>query len=425
MRRQNSGPGAAAPPKGRDFYAILGVTKEATDDDLKKAFRKCAMQYHPDRNRGNEEEATNKFKECKEAHDVLSDPKKRRVYDKYGEEGLKEGGPGGPGGRGDIFSQFFGGHSHGEDEADSGRGEDLRLKMGVELKDLYNGLTKRVPMQKQFVCSGCKGSGSSKPGAGKTCASCQGQGVRMEMRQMGPFMTQQPVECRRCNGEGVMINPGDECKTCNGKRIYQKVHYLEIPIERGLANGDKVVLKGESNQVPNEEPGDVVVFIVEQTPDDYPFKRKGDDLLYKHRITLAESLIGFKFTITHMDERTLVVASQSGDVIRPGSKKVVIGEGMPIKGMPSERGRLIIEFEVDFPGPEFFTDSVRTQLEKLLPPIPEFSLPKDAEKNFVEHTAVDYVEKEDYSKAQAYDNSDDEGDQRGGMGGGQPQCQTQ
>ncbi len=317
-------------------------------------------RYHPDRNRGKEDEATEKFKEAKEAFDVLSDPKKRKIFDKYGEEGLAEGGPGG-GGMDDVFSRFFGGgRGGGDDEEDSGRGEDMKLKMGVELSELFNGSVRRVPMQKQFVCAGCQGSGSSKPGAGKQCTACQGQGMRMEMRQMGPFVTQQPVECRRCNGEGVMIAAGDECKACGGRRVMQRQHILEIPIERGLASGDKVVLPKEANQVPGEEPGDIIVFIVEQTPDDFPFTRNKDDLLYRQKISLTEALIGFKFSLKHMDGRTLVVTSQPGDVIKPGSKKVVLGEGMPIKGMPSERGRLIIEFEVEFPGPEFITEEVRT-----------------------------------------------------------------
>ena len=161
-------------------------------------------RYHPDRNRGNEEEATEKFKEAKEAFDVLNDPKKRKIYDRHGEAGLSENGPGG---MDDVFSRFFGGGGRGgdddEDDEGSGRGEDIRLKMGVELSELYNGGVRKVPMQKQFVCTPCKGSGSTKPGGGKTCNACQGQGMRMEMRQMGPFVTQQPVECRKCNGEGV------------------------------------------------------------------------------------------------------------------------------------------------------------------------------------------------------------------------------
>lgn len=197
---------------------------------------------------------------------------------------------------------------------------------------------------------------------------------------------------------------------------------MEIPIERGLASGDKVVLKGEANQMPGEEPGDIVVFLVEQTPDDYPFKRMGDDLLIKRTLSLTEALIGFKFSVEHMDGRTLVISSQHGDIIRPGSRKVVLGEGMPIKGMPTERGRLIVEFEVDFPGPEFFTNDVRAALEKLLPTRPEFALPAGAETNFVEHLAEDYVHREQEARQQAY-----ESDEEGGHAhhGGQPQCQTQ
>merc|ERR1711991_513007 len=189
--------------KGRDFYAILGVTKECSEADLKKAFRKASMTHHPDRNRGNEEAATAKFNDAKEAFDVLSDPKKRRVYDRYGEEGLKEG---------------------------AGRGEDMRLKMGVELKELFVGSVRRVPMQRQEVCNKCSGAGTTKKGAGKRCTSCGGRGMRLEMRQMGPFVTQAPVECGRCNGEGIMIAPGDECGGCGGRRVIQTQTMLEIPI---------------------------------------------------------------------------------------------------------------------------------------------------------------------------------------------------
>lgn len=241
---------------------------------------------------------------------------------------------------------------------------------------------------------------------------------------MGPFVTQQPVECRKCNGEGVMINPGDECKSCNGRRVMQRQHMLEIPIERGLASGDKVVLRGESNQVPGQEPGDIVIFVVEQTPEDFPFKRVNkDDLIFRQKITLTEALVGFKFALKHMDDRTLVITSQAGDVIKPGAKKVVLGEGMPIKGMPSERGRLIIEFDVEFPGPEFVTEAVRQALEKILPKTPEFVLPAGAADNFAEHVAVDYVAREEeYTRPEAYDSDGESGHSHGH---GQPGCAQQ
>ena len=443
--------GSGGKQKGRDFYGelfflfclllslsprsweltlvrgtgILGVSRQASDDELKKAFKKQAMKHHPDRNRGDEEAATAKFKDAKDAFDALSDPKKRRIYDRHGEAGLDESGGGG-GGRGDMFSRFFGQDGGGEEE-DDGRGEDVRLKMGVELKELFNGTVRRVPMQKQFVCEPCKGAGTTKAGAGKKCSSCGGQGMRMEMRQMGPFVTQQPVECRACFGEGVQIKPGDECKGCDGRRVVQRQAILEIPIERGLSSGDKVTLRGEASQTPGEEPGDIIIIVVEQTPPGFPFERRGDDLVCKHSITLTEALCGFKFAMKHMDGRTLVVSSQPGDVIRPGQKKVVLGEGMPIRGMPSERGRLIIEFTLDFPGPEHITDEVRTLLEKALPKAPEFVLPAEAIDNFHEHVAHDYVDREEEygggaRGAEAYES--DEG-HPGGQGQGAPQCAHQ
>ena len=172
-----------------------------------------------------------------------------------------------------------------------------------------------------------------------------------------------------------------------------------------------------------KQPGDIIVILVEQTPDDFEFQRKGDDLIYRQKITLTEALCGFKFTLRHMDGRTLVVSSQPGDVITPGQKKVVLGEGMPIKGMPSERGRLIIEFELVFPGPEHITAEVKEMLERALPKAPEFVLPEDAINNFHEHVAHDYVDREgEYGgqNREAYD-SDEE---RGGGGGG-PQCAHQ
>ena len=181
-----------------------------------------------------------------------------------------------------------------------------------------------------------------------------------------------------------------------------------------------MTLRGEANQSPGEEPGDIIVFLVEQTPEDFPFQRHGDDLFFKQKISLTEALVGFKFALTHMDGRTLVISSQAGDVIRPGAKKVVLGEGMPIKNMPSERGRLIVEFEIEFPGTEFVTEEVRKQLEAVLPPVPEFSLPADAVNNFSEHIAHDYVAREDeYTRPEAYHSDEEE---RGGV---QPGCQHQ
>jgi len=216
---------------GKDFYAILGVSKDADEAKIKTAYKKLALKHHPDRNQGNEEAASAQFKEVSRAFEVLGDPQTRARYDQFGEEGLEGGG--GTGGMGgmdpqDLFSQLFGGGGGGFFGGGGGRrgpqgprkGKDLVHRIKVSLEDLYKGKTTKLALQKHVLCGKCNGKGG-KEGAVKSCNGCNGQGIKIVLRQMGPMVQQLQQTCPDCNGEGEIINAKDRCKGCHGKKSQQ------------------------------------------------------------------------------------------------------------------------------------------------------------------------------------------------------------
>uniref|UniRef100_A0A1D1Y5J2 DnaJ 2 n=2 Tax=Anthurium amnicola TaxID=1678845 RepID=A0A1D1Y5J2_9ARAE len=355
-------------PKRSDntkYYEVLGVSKEANQDELKRAYKKAAFKYHPDKG-GNSE----RFKEVSQAYEVLNDPEKREVYDKYGEDGLKEGmGSGGPFHNPfDIFESFFGGSSFGGDSSRVRRqkqGDDVVHSLKVSLEDLYNGTSKKLSMSRNVICSKCKGKGS-KSGASGTCYGCRGSGFKVSTRHIALGMFQQMKHvCNACRGSGEVISEKDKCSQCKGGKIVLEKRVLEVHVEKGMQHGQKIVFNGQADQAPDTITGDIVFVL--QFKDHPKFKRKFDDLYVEHTLSLTEALCGFQFVLTHLDGRQLLIKSNPGEVIKPGQYKAINDEGMPQYQRPIMRGRLCIHFNVDFPDSGVLSLDKCHALEKVLP----------------------------------------------------------
>ena len=355
-------------PRETKLYDALGVSPNATPDELKKAYRKLALKLHPDKAGP---EKADEFKNVSHAYDILSDPQKREIYDRYGEEGLN--GQGGPEMNAeDLFSSFFGGGFFGGGGGGGGgrsrgprRGKDVIHQLRVSLVDLYKGKTSKLALQKNVVCSACSGRGG-KEGAVRKCDSCNGQGIKIMLRQMGPIVQQMQTVCSECRGEGEIIREKDRCKTCNGKKIVVEKKILEVFIEKGMSDGQKITFNGEGDQTPGIEPGDVIIVLDEQ---EHPkFKRKGDDLVYKCSLDLLTALAGGQVVIDHLDDRALLVNILPGEVIRPGDVKMISGEGMPIYRRSHENGNLFVEFDIIFPPSNWAPQDKVQMLEQILPP---------------------------------------------------------
>jgi len=332
-------------PKDTKFYDLLGVPPDASEADIKKGYRKMAMKFHPDKNPN----AGDKFKEIGMAYEALSDPEKRSTYDKYGEDGLKEGG-GGFRSAEDIFSQFFGGGFFGGGGGGGGsrkrKGEDLVHPLTVTLEDLYNGKIQKLALKKNVICAQCTGTGSKKGAAPKSCSECNGKGVKITVRQLGPIIQQFQSVCPSCHGEGEVIKEKDKCGKCKGQKVVNEKKILEVYIDKGMKHREKIIFAGEGDQEPGITPGDIIIVL--QQKEDSRFRREGNDLHMEHTINLLEALVGFQFTVQHLDGRLLLVKSNVGEVIKPNDVKVIEAEGMPVHKQPFEKGRLFVKFTVVF-----------------------------------------------------------------------------
>ncbi|KAL0849078.1 hypothetical protein ABMA28_013440 [Loxostege sticticalis] len=386
------------------LYEILGVPRSASESEIKRSYHKLAKEFHPDKNPA----AGDKFKEISYAYEVLSDPKKRTTYDKYGLKGLQEGGGQGGFQPDDIFGQFFGdifgmgGGSRGRGPA---RGEDTIHTLKVTLEDMYVGKTAKLQLSKNVICGPCKGVGG-KPGSVVSCKDCHGQGIKVSYQQIAPHMTRQyQTRCPTCHGQGETINEKDKCPKCKGKKVLNETKILEVHIEKGMRENQKIFFRGEGDQQPDTQPGDVII-VLQQKPHEV-FQRTGDDLIIKHEISLTEALCGFEFVVKHLDGRDLLVRHSPGEVIKPGDLKGIQGEGMPQFKNPFEKGNLYIKFDVVFPENNFATEEQLKQIETILPPRPAFVMPtgEDVEEvNLMEYTASERGR----GREEAYASDDDE-----------------
>jgi len=411
--------------KETKFYDLLGVSPKADDNTLKKAYRKLAMKYHPDKNQG-DTKAQEKFKNISQAYECLSDPEKRELYDNHGEQGLKEGGRGGGNGGDpfDIFNMFFGG-GRGRDRGPR-RGKDVVHQLAVTLDQMYNGCVKKLALQKKILCPICDGKGikpeySDRRDAEYDCNTCQGTGRQVKLRQIGPGMMQQvQTVCNRCEGKGHIINPKFVCSGCQGEKTKRERKVLEVNVDKGMEEGQKITFHGEGDQDPGIEPGDVVIVLIEKEHEF--FKRKGNDLIVEMEVDLVDALCGMKREITTLDDRILHISTLPGEILNHGELKMVKGEGMPTKGDPFNKGRLIIKFtEIKFPTSEWASENahVLAQMSSLLPKrtIPQPKSNNDAEEHFLE----DFVASNSHTSG-GQDSSDDEGHGPHGQG---VQCQNQ
>lgn len=274
------------------------------------------------------------------------------MYDRYGKEGLRSGGGADPF---DVYNSFFGGMfgggGFGGGRGGRGgrrRGEDVVHHLQISLDDLYNGKTKKIALTKDVLCTSCTGSGAKKGVNPKSCSSCDGQGVKLVVKPIGPGMVQQmQVVCPDCRGKGEILKDSDKCTQCRGEKVEKIKKTLEVFIEKGMQNGNKITFSGESDEAPGMDAGDLI-FVVVQKPHG-TFQRSGNDLTIEKTITLQEALTGFKFTIPHMDGRTLIVESAPGEIIKPNDIRSIEGEGMPLRGNPMKKGKLFVEFKIEFP----------------------------------------------------------------------------
>lgn len=255
------------------------------------------------------------------------------------------------------------------------RGKDLEHRMAVTLEELYMGTLRKLAIQKSIVCDKCEGRGGKK-GSVEKCHTCRGSGIETIVKQIAPGIIQQMDQmCRHCHGNGEIIAAKDRCKQCNGKKTLRDRSILEVHVEKGMRNNQKLVFSGEGNQEPDLQPGNVVV-VLEEKP--HPvFKRSQNDLLMTMPLQLVEALCGFQKVIKTLDNRDLVITNLPGEVVKDEQFKCIIGEGMPHYKNPFEKGRLIIQFQVIFPvsiQPEDIP-----QLEQCLPPRQPVSIPIEAE----------------------------------------------
>lgn len=307
-----------------DLYKVLGVPRDADTTTIKKAYRTLSLKYHPDKT-NNDPAAGETFKQISRANEILQDPEKRRIYDQYGEEGLQNGGAGGGMQAEDIFAQFFGGGG-GLGGMFGGGGGGMRSQgppkartihhvHKVNLEDIYRGKTSKLALQKSIICTKCDGRGG-KEGAVRTCPGCHGAGMKTITRNMGPMIQRFQTVCPDCNGEGESIRDKDKCNKCNGKKTVVERKVMSLHIDRGVQSGTKIDFRGEGDQLPGQEPGDVQ-FEIEQKP--HPrFQRKGDDLFYHADVDLLTALAGGAVYIEHLDDRWLTVEIIPGEVISPG-----------------------------------------------------------------------------------------------------------
>ncbi len=359
-----------------DYYKELEIEKDASESDIKKAYRRLSLEWHPDRNPHRLEEATEKFKRISESYQVLSDPEKREKYDMFGhaEEGQM------PGGQqmdpNDIFKMFFGGGGFPGGFSGMGGGipgmgslftgggmhrQKVSAKLDVlefPIETFYTGAKKKVTTRIQELCGGCNGMGGMNM---KSCANCQGNGFIQQMRMIGPGMVQRiQSNCDRCQGKGKI--PEKNCHECQGNKVKMVSRSFTIEIEAGMKDGDRIVFQGGGNAMdPSFENGDMIFHLKEKKSDKY--ERKGDDLYYMQNILLGDSLVGYWIELDHFGEK---IQYYEEGIIQPNSMRRIRKKGMPVRGENGHFGDLYIVYKVKYPNQVLKTEQ-KEEIREIFP----------------------------------------------------------
>lgn len=401
--------------KKDELYSILDVSKTATDDEIKKAYKKAALKHHPDRNPNNPD-ATSKFQEVGKAFATLGDPDKRKRYDQFGVidgesngsggmpqgfnpfdmfQSMFNGGGGGGGGMGGFpgMAGFPGMNMNTRQTQQSQKSPDKKITLNLSLTDVYSGKNIGIDLEKIICCDKCEGSGALNKEYVITCKLCNGQGKIMKMVQMGPMIQQSIQHCGNCKGTGKMIDPTKYCSKCNGNKIMRIKKHLDCYVRPGSVPGTTITFKNEADWVPDcSDCGDLIIS-VNCKNEESCFRREGNNLLMKKSISLLEALTKTIFYFKHLDGR--VIRIKHNNIIKPNQKMIVKEEGMPSLN-DMNNGDLLINFDIVFP------DSLEEERSKYLVkilPIPkkqvwDLQLESTIESNIIDKTMTDFNDKQ-------------------------------
>lgn len=378
----------------RDYYEILGVAKSATADEIKKAYRKVAMQFHPDRNPG-DKGAEEKFKEAAEAYEILSDQDKRAQYDRFGHAGVAGNGRGGYGGGGmnmddifsqfgdifgeDIFENFFGGNARGRAQGGrprGSRGSNLRIKIKLNYEEIAKGASKTVKVKKYIVCNTCNGNGAKDKNAIQTCGTCGGSGQVRRVTNTFLGQMQTVTTCPTCNGEGTTVT--HKCGSCKGEgRVYgEETVTMDIPA--GVQEGMQLNLGGKGNAGERGgSPGDLII-LIEEEQHEY-LQRDGLNVVYDLHISIPDAIFGTNLEVPTIDGKAKIkipAGTQSGKIFR------LKGKGFPSINNSYEKGDQLIHVNVWTP--QHLSAEERSQMEKFQSSDNFIPKPEKNEKSFFE-----------------------------------------
>lgn len=337
----------------KEYYELLGVSEDASQEEIKKAYRKRAKKYHPDSNKDSADEE--KFKKINKAYDVLSDEDKRKKYDQFGKQGVE-----GHAGRGqrraasnfeDLFEHLFGGGGFGGRRG--GRENlDLRIQTTISLEEAYTGVEKTFEVERQKACESCSGTGSS-TGETDRCSECDGQGKVREIRQTPLGRAQTVVECSECNGRGKI--PEESCDDCGGDGVKEEYETITTEIPEGISDGQRVRVRGKGNRSPSGRTGELYILV--NVKEHSSLERRGVDLYTTTKIGVGDATLGTEVNIPLPDSEIQVdipAGTQPGEVLRVRNK-----------GMPARRGQGDLYIKVDIQIPEDIDEETKEKIEDL------------------------------------------------------------